>query len=185
MEIYSTIQFISKSVILAGTIALSCQQYDAITYKREVFVIDAVTSAGHSSLVKQQEISCRESKECSTMSIAVYHEARGEGWNGMKAVANVIKNRVESSKFKNTVVDVVHRPWQFSYVHELDNKEPRDLRSYKKALVISHRVLTGKVEDNTMGSTHYLAPKKLKKLPRWARKYERTVAINNHVFFRG
>lgn len=182
---YSTIQFISKSVILAGIASLACQGYDAITYKRDVFVIDAVTSAGQPSIAKQEELSCRQSKECSTMSIAVYHEARGEGWDGMKAVANVIKNRVESSKFRNTVVDVVHRPWQFSYVHELDNKEPRDLRSYKKALIISHRVLTGKVEDNTMGSTHYLAPKKLKKLPRWANEFERTVAINNHVFFRG
>lgn len=182
---YDTIQFICKCIMLAGTAALSCQAYDAITYKRDVFVIDAVTSAGLPSIAKQEELSCRQSKECSTMSIAVYHEARGEGWDGMKAVANVIKNRVESSKFKNTVVDVVHRPWQFSYVHELDNKEPRDLRSYKKALVISHRVLTGKVEDNTMGSTHYLAPKKLKKLPRWANEFERTVAINNHVFFRG
>lgn len=182
---YHTIQFISKSVILAGIASLACQGYDAMTYKRDVFVIDAVTSAGHSSIVKQQEISCRQSEECVTMALAVYHESRGEGWNGMKAVANVIKNRVESSKFKNSVVDVVNRPWQFSYVHEIGNKVPRDVHSYKKALVISHRVLTGKVEDNTMGSTHYLAPKKLKKLPRWANEYQRTVAINNHVFFRG
>lgn len=182
---YHTIQFISKSVILAGIAALACQGYDAVTYKRDVFVIDAVTSAGHNSIVKQQEISCRQSKECSKMAEAAYYEARGEGWNGMKAVANVIKNRVESSKFKNSVIDVVNRPWQFSYVHEIGNKVPRDVHSYKKALVISHRVLTGKVEDNTMGSTHYLAPKKLKKLPRWANEYQRTVAINNHVFFRG
>lgn len=182
---YDTIQFICKCIMLAGIAALSCQGYDAITYKRDVFVIDAVTSAGQPSIAKQEELSCRQSKECSKMAEAAYYEARGEGWDGMKAVANVIKNRVESPKFKNTVVDVVHRPWQFSYVYELDNKEPRDLRSYKKALVISHRVLTGKVEDNTMGATHYLAPKKLKKLPRWANEFERTVAINNHVFFRG
>jgi hypothetical protein len=36
-----------------------------------------------------------------------------------------------------------------------------------------------------MGSTHYLAPKKIKKMPRWAREFERTVVINNHTFYRG
>lgn len=182
---YSTIQFISKSVILAGIAALACQGYDAVTYKRDVFVIDAVTSAGHSSKVKQQEKYCKQSKDCLKMAEAAYYEARGEGWNGMKAVANVIKNRVESSKFKNNVIDVVNRPYQFSYVHEIKDKSPKDLNSYKKALVISYRVLTGEVKDNTMGSTHYLAPKKLKKLPRWAREFERTVVINDHVFYRG
>lgn len=182
---YSTIQFICKAIILAGITALLCKTYDHLTYKRDVFMIDAVTSAGFPSKIKREIAACKKSVECSKMAEATYYEARGEGWEGMKAVASVIKNRVESSKFRNSVVEVVERPWQFSYVHEIGDKSPKDVHSYKKALVVSYRVLTGKVQDNTMGSTHYLAPKKLKKLPRWAKEFERTVVINDHVFFRG
>ena len=182
---YSYIQFICKSIMLAGTIALACKAYDAISYKRDVFTIDAVTSAGHSSKLKREIDQCKNDSECKKMAEALYHEARSEGWNGMKAVANVIKNRVESPKFKGSVEEVVERPWQFSYVHEVKDKSPKDLHSYKQALIISKRVLTGEIKDNTMGSTHYLAPKKIKKMPRWAREFERTVVINNHTFYRG
>jgi spore germination cell wall hydrolase CwlJ-like protein len=181
---YESIQFICKVVMFSGVMIFISKVYDTVTYKREIFIIDGVSSVDVGILEKER-VECRQSKECSTMALTIYHEARGEGWNGMKAVANVIKNRVESPKFKGSVKEVVERPWQFSYVHEVKDKSPKDLHSYKQALIISKRVLTGEIKDNTMGSTHYLAPKKIKKMPRWAREFERTVVINNHTFYRG
>ena len=179
---YDTIQFFCKAFILAGLLAFAGKVYDALFYKYSPFIIDGISRVDESPL-KQERDNCLESTECSKLAEAVYYEARGEGWEGMKAVANVIKNRVESSKY--SVQEVVERPWQFSYVHEVKDKSFKDRQSYEKSLLISYRVLTGKVGDNTLNSTHYLNPKKVKKLPKWAKQYERTVVINDHVFYRG
>ena len=40
-------------------------------------------------------------------------EAGGEGYNGMKAVASVVMNRVNSPQFPNNIWDVIHQSGQF------------------------------------------------------------------------
>jgi len=50
------------------------------------------------------------------LSLALYHEARGEPLNGQRAVAEVIMNRVESDRFPDTICGVVMQPNQFSFV---------------------------------------------------------------------
>lgn len=54
----------------------------------------------------------QEDKEL--MAKVIYLEARGECFEGQQAVAEVILNRVMSSKFPNTVTDVVYQSGQFS-----------------------------------------------------------------------
>ena len=51
------------------------------------------------------------------LSLALYHEARGEPLNGQRAVAEVIMNRVESNRFPDTICGVVMQPNQFSFVY--------------------------------------------------------------------
>jgi len=46
----------------------------------------------------------------------MYHEARGEGYSGMIAVGIVIKNRVMSDRFPNTIREVIKQPHQFEPV---------------------------------------------------------------------
>jgi spore germination cell wall hydrolase CwlJ-like protein len=50
---------------------------------------------------KQNQVDC--------VAKAIYFEARGEPFEGQLAVANVINNRVKSSKFPNTHCGVVHQ----------------------------------------------------------------------------
>ena len=54
------------------------------------------------------------------LSEAIYYEARGEGTKGATAVAEVVLNRTESSRFPNSVCDVVYSKYknicQFSFV---------------------------------------------------------------------
>jgi len=50
------------------------------------------------------------------MANAVYGEARGEPYEGQVAVAAVILNRVEDSKFPNTVSGVIFQPLAFTAV---------------------------------------------------------------------
>ncbi len=48
------------------------------------------------------------------MTAIIYCEARGEGYQGQKAVGIVVMNRVRSDKFPNTVKKVIYQSGQFS-----------------------------------------------------------------------
>jgi hypothetical protein len=50
------------------------------------------------------------------LSAIIYAEARGECLAGQQAVGIIVMNRVKSSKFPNTIYDVLHAPGQFSPV---------------------------------------------------------------------
>ena len=125
---------------------------------------------------------CKSKVQCLKMTEAVYFEARGEGVKGMFAVAHVIQNRV--IKNSSSVTEEVMKDSQFSYTDRKDFSitEPD---KYREAMVVSAKVLTGLSKDVTKGSTHYVAPKRLKKMPRWTKALTPTIAINNHVFYRG
>ena len=180
---FETTEFLCKSFVLAGFFMLSSQTIDLFDKPEQPSMIDGMTTVQPSGM--DWEVSqCKKSQDCLKMAEALYFESRSEGWDGMVAVANVIKNRVESKRFRDSVVDVVEKPYQFSYVHEVEDKSIKDQHSYRKALIISKRVLTGRIKDTTMNSTHYLNPKKLKRLPRWAKEFERTIVVNNHHFFK-
>lgn len=53
------------------------------------------------------------------LSLAIFHESRGESKKGQYAVAEVIHNRVKSDKFPNSICKVVKQPHQFSFVKNL------------------------------------------------------------------
>lgn len=56
----------------------------------------------------------------------ITHEAGNEGLNGWVAVAEVVKNRIESSLFPNTMEEVVYQKGQFSYVNEISKIIPTE-----------------------------------------------------------
>ena len=66
----------------------------------------------------------------------VYAEARGEPYTGQVAVAAVVLNRVRSSKFPNTISDVIYQPLAFTAVADgsislptIRRTRPRRMRS--------------------------------------------------------
>lgn len=54
---------------------------------------------------------------------AVFAESRGENRAGQLYVAAVIKNRVLSPHHESDFCSVINEPWQFSYTHELTEKQ--------------------------------------------------------------
>jgi len=48
----------------------------------------------------------------------IYAEARGEPYSGQVAVGAVILNRVDSSKFPNTISGVIYQPYAFTCVND-------------------------------------------------------------------
>ena len=64
------------------------------------------------------------------VALAIYHEGRGESFDGQRAIAEVIFNRVQSPKWPNTVEEVIYQDGQFdcaSYLLSADIREPDKL----------------------------------------------------------
>lgn len=72
------------------------------------------------------------------LSSVIHHEARGESFEGQVAVASVVLNRVESSRFPNTVCGVVKQPKQFSWYPR------KPLTNQKREL--AKKILEGRVK---------------------------------------
>ena len=119
---------------------------------------------------------------CGAMNI--YHESRGEPDLGMTAVAHVVRNRVESSRWPNTTCGVVYQSNQFSWVNDgisnmpdLDN--PINRESFIKSAWI--HIIASNHEDITNGSTHY---HKVDMKPYWSYGMTTTAIIKDHIFYK-
>ena len=134
------------------------------------------------------------------LSLNVYHEAKNQSIVGQAAVAEVVMNRVQDSRYPNTVCEVVkqgpHRPsWkdpnkehpvrhkcQFSWYCDGKSDNPIDDIHWKRAKEIARLVLHDRIIiDVTEGATHYHA-NYVK--PAWAKTKTRTTRIEKHIFYR-
>lgn len=126
--------------------------------------------------------------EIDLLARTAWGEARGEGAEGMKAVVNVIMNRVNRGGwYGSTVSDVVLKPKQFSCWNESDinynatkNVTEEDADFYWLKNVIAPKALAGNLPDNTGGATHYHAAYIT---PAWASTLTQTAKIGNHIFY--
>lgn len=123
----------------------------------------------------------------------LWGEARGEGYEGMQAVMNVIMNRAKGN-FDNAV-NVVLKPKQFSIwnnvenpqeksqqlVQQARNKELKDLKQYTQAVDIVNKAMKGELKDITGGATFYFNPSLAN--PSWAKKLQFLKKIGNHDFY--
>lgn len=73
-------------------------------------------------------------EEIDMMTAICYREARGEGIEGMRLVADVILNRVDSGNFPNTIKEVIAEPRQFSTYDEDDMTEDLTIDCYGAVL---------------------------------------------------
>ena len=128
---------------------------------------------------------CETSSACLVLAQAIYYEGRGESIEGQIAIAHVILNRVLDGRFPNTIKGVVHQAHQFSYLGGDIPEWYDDVKAYEQARYIASMVLLGLTSDPTNGATHYLNPKKVRRLPKWARKFEQKIVIGNHTFYYG
>lgn len=63
-------------------------------------------------------------EELGELAEIIYHEARGESFEGQQAVAEVVFNRVIADNFPGTVHEVIHQKKQFSTARMLGTAEP-------------------------------------------------------------
>ena len=128
------------------------------------------------------------------LALNVYHEARSQSTAGQIAVAQVVINRVNDTRYPNTVCEVVyegptytnsdlpvrHR-CQFSWYCDGKKDYPKDIDAWTKSLSVASTVLDGKTIDMLDNATHYHA---IYVKPAWAKTKTRTARIDNHIFYR-
>jgi len=109
----------------------------------------------------------------------VHGEARGEDYIGKVAVAAVVLNRMKSSRFPNTLKEVIYQPRAFTCVDDGQIGLKPDLESYQAA---SDAILGS---DPTGGCLFYMNPRTA--TSRWMHKRisaDAATVIGNHVFVR-
>jgi spore germination cell wall hydrolase CwlJ-like protein len=116
---------------------------------------------------------------------ALYFEARGESDRGIRAVAEVILNRVDSRDYPNSVCGVVNQGGnggcQFSYTCDGHSDAVREHAAWDRVGSIATAMLGGRARDLTDGATHYHTTAVS---PSWARRFPMTAQIGTHLFYR-
>jgi len=127
-------------------------------------------------------------KEWRCMSEALYFEARGEGIEGQFAVAEVILNRMKSSKFPDTICGVVNQGsgngryrCQFTYTCDGKLEIISEMRAWSNVGKVAMLAIEGDVKELTSGATYYHTNYVN---PSWSRKFARTTTIGVHHFYK-
>jgi len=106
---------------------------------------------------------------------SIYHEARGETLKGQQLVATVIINRVRSSKYPNTICEVVKQPYQFScFNRKLSIKDKKSWSKIYNRAKLFLEPINSKIMyyHNTSVS------------PNWASQKTKVLQAGNHIFYR-
>lgn len=129
-------------------------------------------------------------REMRCLALNIYHEARGEPKAGQYAVAEVTMNRVASSRFPDTVCEVVHeKRWDrirkryvgaFSWT-EIDSVSTSDDKAWARSVNIAEETFQQGVEPRVAGALFYHA-RHIR--PSWARKKIRVGRVGRHIFYK-
>ena len=128
------------------------------------------------------------------MALNVYYEARGSNLADKAAVADVVLNRVNDTRYPDTVCGVVKQglhdangnmlrnKCQFSWYCDGKHDRPQDEDRWVEAQSIAwNMVEENKYRGITEGSTHYHATYVN---PRWAKTLQLVGRIGAHIFYR-
>lgn len=117
------------------------------------------------------------------LAVNAYAEARGEGYEGMVAVTNVVRNRVNDPEFPNDYYSVITQPKQFSWLNSGNSIVIDDEHSWELAQQIASLELKNKLPDLVNGARFYANPRKVDvKRHKWVVKYQPLAEIGNHVY---
>lgn len=153
-------------------------------------------AVGDCNALSKEGVDARQFRNDMTLDVfarTIWGEARGEGEQGMQAVANVIMNRVKHAQDKgrfwwgSSIIQVCQKPYQFSCWNRSDQnfKKLQNIGAnnlyFATAMRIANRTSAGCLPDITSGATHYHT-KSIK--PYWAKGEKHCAEIGSHVFYR-
>jgi spore germination cell wall hydrolase CwlJ-like protein len=127
------------------------------------------------------------------LALVTWREARGEGPDGMRAVAHVIKNRALA--WKKDIVQIITDRLQFSSMTTPGDSQliawPQENdQRFEMALQIAEKVFDGEDVDNTGGALYYANLKTatsgwfFENIINKPLQHPKTAEIGHHTFFR-
>ena len=150
-----------------------------------------------------------ESPELYCLAMNIYHEARADNLAGQYAVADVVLNRVNDTRYPNTICEVVKdgkykESWktkqdpnlsdderifypkknrcQFSWYCDGKSDTIYDNDAWRISQIIAYKIVYDqKMRGITEGATHYHADYVH---PKWAKTLQLVGSISTHIFYR-
>ena len=120
---------------------------------REIIRANGLGKAAHETKSKQARVETQISqRDLQCLAEALYFEARGEGSQGQRAVAEVILNRVDHPRFPKTVCGVVNQRGQFTYNK---NARIREKGTFARVQKVAMAALSGQPRTLTNGATYF------------------------------
>jgi spore germination cell wall hydrolase CwlJ-like protein len=129
-------------------------------------------------------------KELLCLKSVLWHEARGEPEEGIRAVMSVIYNRKKAKGYPNTFCGVILQDKQFSAFNSDKSLATKPLKpvkgpdeeAYSKVAGIAQEAVVGAfepvLEPSVLWYTHIRVKNK------WTRKFERVKVIASHSFYK-
>jgi N-acetylmuramoyl-L-alanine amidase len=130
------------------------------------------------------EISHEFNKQLLCMARNIYYEAGREPYEGKLAVAQVVNNRVNSSKFPKTICEVVYQKinniYQFSWVGENPSGKMNPY-VWEESLIVAKKSMTQSNIHELLAKTKAMYFHATSVSPDWHLK--RVTQIGNHIFY--
>ena len=129
-------------------------------------------------------------KELLCLKSVLWHEARGEPEEGIRAVMSVIYNRKKAKGYPNTFCGVILQDKQFSAFNSdksLATKPLKPIRAldkeaYRKVSSVAQEAIQGAfkpiLEEDVLHYAHVRVKNK------WTRRFERVKVIHQHIFYK-
>lgn len=148
---------------------------------------DGTGAALHSEAWIRSQIEARGGAEWECLTEALYFEARGERAEGLFAVAEVILNRVDSSRYPDTVCGVINQgtgrkyACQFTYTCDGLPEHVKEPRAWVRVGKVASAMLDGAPRVLTDGALFYHTTAVS---PSWSLTKALTSTIGEHRFYR-
>lgn len=179
----------ATAIVLTGLVVWT--KFDPCTINQQTDVLIpsqiAVTPA---AAVFAPSYSYAEVDQSECLAEALYYEARGEGTEGEKAVAEVVLQRTRDANYPHTICGVVYegvqpnrKDCQFSFACDGALRKPKERGTWEHVRVLAEKIVTGAVK--LAGETgHAIAYHSVDVDPVWAGEMIETAQIGNHIFYR-
>jgi spore germination cell wall hydrolase CwlJ-like protein len=153
---------------------------------QNVIIVPAPT-ARDLAVLKAAALNLATQENC--LAQAMYYEARGEGLEGQKAVAEVILNRTHHTNYPRSICGVVFQGasldhgCQFSFTCDGEMDRTKSLGAWVSARRLAIRILSGRIQlGNMTGGAIAFHATDVE--PDWSDEMLQTVQIGNHIFYR-
>jgi spore germination cell wall hydrolase CwlJ-like protein len=191
MKILTKLALVANAAVF---VSMGYLYYDLTKTKELVEKVEAEHQVHLVEISNEVAKSMERVKQHHCLALNVYHEARSEGLTGQRAVAWVTLNRVESTKYPDSICEVVYQArldengipirnkCSFSWFCDGKTDEVSDQAAWNVADSIASEVMNahGKETDPTNGSIMYHADYVT---PYWASSYEKQARIDSHIFY--